>query len=198
VGDWQVLHIVASQFEGTFAPDALLGIVGEGGETVDLLEHAQVESGAVDGLEAAKGLVVLGEDADHLLSGVVGGGDVMTFDGVDQVGPVAFQEVKDEGSVGHVSDEGLTSSQHPVIASLSRALGRGIEDMINLLPERIDLWVAVSVIRAVRFLEALVDLLQGVEDTLVVDRLWEDGDHDISVVDTHIGDPVLGRTGQVR
>jgi hypothetical protein len=65
----------------------VLSIVGEGGETVDLFEDTQVQPSALNVLEAAEGLLVLGEDTDHLFGGLVGGGDVATLDGIDQPGP---------------------------------------------------------------------------------------------------------------
>jgi hypothetical protein len=67
------MHLVACQFQRALAPDTLLGIVGEGGEAVNLFEDAQVESRALNVLEAAESLVVLGENANDLLGGVVGG-----------------------------------------------------------------------------------------------------------------------------
>ena len=89
---------------------------------------------------------MLSEDADHLLGGVVGSWDVMAFDRIDQVGPMAFQEVEDESDVWHLCDEGLSLSQHLVIPSLGCALGTGIEDMVNILLECVDFQVTFSVI----------------------------------------------------
>ena len=70
-----------------------MGIIGEGSETIDFLEEGQVKPGTFDRLEAAEGLVVpctvqsrtvLGKDEDDLLGGVVGSGDVLALNGVDQ------------------------------------------------------------------------------------------------------------------
>ena len=49
---WQLLHLIASQFDRALAPDTLLGIVGEGAETVNFLEDAKVEPSTLDVLEA--------------------------------------------------------------------------------------------------------------------------------------------------
>jgi hypothetical protein len=64
--------------------------MSEGCEAVDLLEDAQVQPGRGNSLETTKGLVVLSEMANDLLGGVVGGGDEMAINGIDQAGPVAL------------------------------------------------------------------------------------------------------------
>jgi hypothetical protein len=79
---WQFFHLVTSQFQRTLAPDTLLSISGEGGEAVDLLKDGQIATSAVNILKATKGFVMLGEDADDLLGGVVGGRNEATFNGV--------------------------------------------------------------------------------------------------------------------
>ncbi len=38
---WQPLHLVASQFQRAFTPDAFLSIVGEGREAVNFLKDVQ-------------------------------------------------------------------------------------------------------------------------------------------------------------
>ena len=74
-GEGQVADVVAGEFEGALAAQAGCGVVGEGGEAVELLEDAEEEVGGFEALEAAEGLVVLVEAADDALGGVVGGWD---------------------------------------------------------------------------------------------------------------------------
>jgi hypothetical protein len=64
--DGYLTDVVASEFEGALAADALLGVFREGGEAIDLFEDTQVKARCVDILEAAEGFVVLGEDSDSL------------------------------------------------------------------------------------------------------------------------------------
>lgn len=92
---WQFLDLVTGQFEGTLAADARVGIVGEGGEAIDLLENSEVEANGFNAFKAAEGFVVLSEDADDLFGGVVGRGNESTFNGIDQAGPMAFEKGKD-------------------------------------------------------------------------------------------------------
>jgi hypothetical protein len=51
---WQLLDLVASQFEGALAPDALLGVVREGGEAIDLLEDTQVKPSTLNVLKTTE------------------------------------------------------------------------------------------------------------------------------------------------
>ena len=50
--------------------------------------------GRLKRLKAAESLVVLVKTANNEFDGVVGGGDGVTADAVDQFGPMAFQEIK--------------------------------------------------------------------------------------------------------
>ncbi len=77
-----------------------MGVVGERGETIDLLKDTQVEPCRLNVLKTAEGLVVLGKDANDLFGGVVGSRDDAALDGIDQLGPVAFQELKDRFRLG--------------------------------------------------------------------------------------------------
>ena len=128
---WQLLYLVTSQFQWRLAPDALLGIIRKGSKSVDLLEDPQVESGALDALEATESLVVLGENPDHLLGGIVSSRHDLTLNGIDQVGPVALQEVEDGLGFRVSSLKLLPLRQHFFIASSGRPLGTGLEDGVD-------------------------------------------------------------------
>ena len=92
--------VVAGQLQRAPAADPGLGILGEGGEAIELLEDGQVALGIGDGLEAAEVLVVLVEAADDQFDGVVGCRDGAGADAVGQLGPVAFQEIEDSAASG--------------------------------------------------------------------------------------------------
>ena len=97
--------------------------------------------------------------------------------------------------MGH---ELFSSSHHRVVASLGSAFGASIEDVIDVVLEDFDLGISFGIASSIDFLDVLVRLLQCVKDTLVVDGVWKDLSDHRSIVDSQIGDPVLGRTGQVR
>lgn len=103
--DWQLLDLVASQFERAFAPDVYLNVVGEGSEETSLLEDGQIDTCGLNILETAEGLVMPIEDADDLLSSIVGGWDMMALDGVDEFRVMMFQEVEETGGIGGSNDE---------------------------------------------------------------------------------------------
>ena len=127
-----------------------------------------------------------------MFGGIVRSGDVTAFDGIDQQGPMAFQEVKERCGVRPLRHESLPLSQHLVVAPLGRAFGARAEDAGDLVLESRHIRVAFGIVRAVDFFEALVNYLQGVEDALVVDGLGEDLGDDISVVNAHVGDDDTG------
>ena len=142
----------------------------------------------MDVLEATEGLVVLREDADHLFGGIVGGWDVLVFDAIDQVGPVAFQEVEDDGGIWRLGGEGGSLCQHLLVALLGRAFGAGVEDVLDLFPERLDFRIAFGVAVSVGLFEHLVDGLQRVEDAFVVHGARKDLGDDVAIVHAHVGD----------
>ena len=95
-GHGQVADVVAGELEGAVVTDSGLGVLGEGGEAIDLFEDGEVSVGMLDGLKATEGLVVLVKAANNEFDGVVGGGDGFAANAVDQFGPMAFEEVKDD------------------------------------------------------------------------------------------------------
>ena len=163
-----------------------MGVGGEGGEAIDLLENTQVEPCRLDVLESAEGLVVLGEDADDLFGGVVGCGDDATFDSVNQSGPVPFQEGKEGLCFWFLGDELLALGQHVFIATLGRALGLGIKDTHHLLAECFNLRMGFGVGVAIDLFEVLVKFLQGVKDTFVMSRLGKNMGDQWPVIDPHV------------
>ena len=83
MGHRELGDVVAGQLQGAFAPDAGLGILGKGGEAVDLLEDSQEEPGSVKGVEATEVLIVLVKTADNQFDGVVGARNDGTFDAIE-------------------------------------------------------------------------------------------------------------------
>ena len=90
----QAADVIASELEGAVVADSGLGVGREGSEAIDLFEDGEVSVGRLERLKAAEGLVMLVETSDHEFDGVVGGGDGVIANAVDQFGPVAFEEVK--------------------------------------------------------------------------------------------------------
>lgn len=74
--------------------------MGEGGKPVEFLKDGQVTLGMGDGLEAAEVLVMVVEAADDAFDGIIGGWDQVRADAVEQPGPMALQEVKDDCGLG--------------------------------------------------------------------------------------------------
>ena len=60
-GHGQVADVVAGELERAVVADSGLGVLGEGGEAIDLFEDGEVSVGMLDGLKATEGLVVLVE-----------------------------------------------------------------------------------------------------------------------------------------
>ena len=72
-----------------------LGILGKRGEAVELLENGQEQMGAVQVVKATEVLVMLVEASNDQFGSVVGTGDGLAFNTVNQLGPMAFQEQRD-------------------------------------------------------------------------------------------------------
>jgi hypothetical protein len=133
--------IVASELERGLAANGRLGVLGERGEAVEFFEESEVTLGMVDRLEAAEVLVVLVEAADDAFDGVVGGGDEGGADAVDELGPVAFEEVENEGGLGDRREVILTEGKHGGEALVGEGLGSGVKDGVDILLEGAGLWV---------------------------------------------------------
>lgn len=65
-------------------------MVGERGEAIQLVKHGQIKVDRGSTLKATKVLIVLVKATDDQLNGVVGLGDKLALDAIDQLGPVAF------------------------------------------------------------------------------------------------------------
>ena len=128
---WQVADVVASELEGTVVADFGLGIWREGGKAIDLLEDGEVGMGMVDGFKAAEGLVVLIEASNDEFDGVVGSGDGVTANAVDELGPMAFEEVKDDAGLRQGLDIVWAQGKHGSIALGGLDGGLGVEDVID-------------------------------------------------------------------
>ena len=89
-GHRQLAEVVTGQLQGAFAANPGLGIVREGRKPVQLLKNAQEDLGGLDTLEAAEVLVVLVKTANDLFHRVVGLGNDLTLDGVDQFRPAQW------------------------------------------------------------------------------------------------------------
>ena len=71
----------------------------ENGVKRQTFQDGQIDTSGFDALETVKGLVLV-QDANDLLGGIVGGGDVLTLDSVDELGPMAFQKVRGRQHLG--------------------------------------------------------------------------------------------------
>ncbi len=95
----------------------------EGGKAIYLLEDTQEELGGLDGIEAAEVLEVLVKPPDDQLHCVVGPGYDLTFDAIDQGGPVPLQEVEDDYDGRRLLHVALPQGHHFVVPLLGRACG---------------------------------------------------------------------------
>jgi hypothetical protein len=77
---------------------------------------------------------VLGEVADDLLSGVVGGGDEVAINGINQAGPVTLQKGEGGFDVWGLGDESVPLGQDLLITPLGGPFGVGLENLVNALP----------------------------------------------------------------
>ena len=87
--------IIAGELERGFAADTRLSVLRKRGETVEFFKDGEVELSGFDGLKTAEVLVMLVKAADDQFGGVVGGGDESRADGIDQPGPMEFEESED-------------------------------------------------------------------------------------------------------
>ena len=104
-GHGQLTDVITGQLQRAFAPNAGLGIGRKRGEPIKFFKDGQKKASGFDAVEAAEVLIVLVKAADNQLDGVVGPGDEVALDSVDQLGPVSFQEVKDGGGFAVVLDK---------------------------------------------------------------------------------------------
>ena len=98
-GHRQLTDIITGQLQGAFAPNARLGIGGKRGQAIKLLKDGQKKLSRVDAVEATEILIMLVKATDDQFDGIVGPGDEVAFDRIDQLGPVSFQEVKNGGGI---------------------------------------------------------------------------------------------------
>ena len=78
--------------------------MGEGSKTVEFFEDSQVGLSGKEGVEAAEVLVMLVKATDDEFGDIVGSGDSLTANGIDQFRPVELEEIKDgEGAWGDLS-----------------------------------------------------------------------------------------------
>ncbi len=140
---------------------------------------------------------MLVKDANDLLSGIVGGGDVLALNGVDEFGPMAFQKVKEAGRIGSLGDELLSLCKHLEIAPSSGAFGTSVKDVNDFLSENLHFGMSLGIRGAVDFSDALGEFLESVKDTLVVNGFGKDPRDDATVVDAHISDDDPGMVSLV-
>jgi hypothetical protein len=101
-GDRQAMDVVTGQLQRALAANGGLSVIGEGGQAIQFLENGQEGMGGFDALEVAEALVMLVEAPNNQFHGVVGFGDDLALNGVDQLEPVALQEVEDGGRAGGI------------------------------------------------------------------------------------------------
>ena len=174
----QLADVVAGQLQRALAADGGLGILREGRAAVDLLKDTQVTLRIGDGLEATEVLVMLVEAANDAFDGVIGRRDQVGADAVGEPGPMAFQEVKDDDSLGPGLDVVLTQGQDCGVTFRGQGQGFGVEDALDLLLELLGLRMLRGIVRAVGRLDMHLRLLQSMEDAFVMLSLRKDlGDH---------------------
>ncbi len=155
----QLTDVITSEFQRALAANGELSIVGKRGEAVDLLEYGQEALGGVDAVEAAEGWIVLVKATNNQFDGIVGLGNEVAFDGIDQFRPVSLQEIKDGGSFRLLSPIFLTQSQDLFVAFLGGAFGFGPENLNAGRAEGLDLGLAVSIPPALDFAAHGTDML---------------------------------------
>ena len=164
----------------------------EGSEAVDLLEDSQVALCMLDGLKATEVLVVLVEAADDEFDAVVGGGDQGGADAIEELRPVAFQEVEDGSGLGCSLDIAVAQSQHGGVAFMGQMGYFGVKDGIDLLFEDGSLRPVFGIVAAVDILDVALYILQSMEDTFVMDGLGEELGDKRTIVLAQIGDDDVG------
>ena len=102
---------------------------------------------------------MLAEDTNDLLGSIVGGGDVLAFNGVNQSGPVTFQESEDGFGLWGLVDKYLSLGQDLVVAALGGAFGSGLEDVVDFLSEGFHFRMGLGVICAIYRFEVFVEFL---------------------------------------
>ena len=124
--------------------------------------------GSVDIFEATEILIVLVETTDDQFDGVVGVRDDVTADGIEQLGPMALEEIKDRNSFR----DGLTGSgflsHNLLVAFLSFMRAIGVEDLVDLLFELLGFGMLLRIIGAVEIFDVLLDILQSVKNAGMV------------------------------
>ena len=180
--------VIASELQGGLAANAGLGILREWSEAVDFFKDAQVALGAFNGFEAAEVLIVLVKAADDKFCGVVRGRNFVTADGIDQLGPVEYQEVKDDGGGWGGLGVSIFEGEDLLVAEERFGRGLGVEDVVDELFELLGFGVVLGVVGAVNIFDVFLDVLQGVEDAQVMGGRGEDLRDDGAVILAQIGD----------
>ena len=187
----QVGDVVTGELEGGLAADMGLGILGEGGETIELLEDGEVSLGMAGRLKAVEALIVLVKAADDALDGIVGGGDVVGADAVGECGPVAFEEVEDSCGCRCGLHVVLALGEKGGAACVGQGGSVGVsggKEFVDLLLEARGWWVILGVAGAVDLFQEPLCGLERMEDALMMDGLGKDLGDDRAVVLAQVGD----------
>ena len=173
-GHGQLADVIASQLQRALAAQPGLGILREGCQAIDLLEDGEVSVGRLERLEAAEGLVVLVETPDDEFDGVVGSGDGVIANAVDQFGPVAFEEVKDDTGLIEGLDVLVAQRQHRCTTFCGLGRRFGVKDTIDLLFEPFSGRIVFGIIRSIDIFDVFLEILQSMKDAQMMESLRED------------------------
>ena len=187
-GHGQLTNIITSQLERALAPDIGLSVVGEGGETIQFFKDSQIKLSRLDTVETTESLIMAVKATNDHLDRIVGLGDEPTFNSIDQFGPMMLQEIENSVGLRVVLDKMFPPSHDLEIAFVSGPLSFGLENTSNLLAELEHLRLSEAIIRAIEAATGGADILQGMEDTFVMDGLGKDPDNIVAVVLAQVGD----------
>jgi hypothetical protein len=102
---------------------------------------------------------MLVKTSDDHLDGVVGLGNELTLDGIDQLGPMALQEIENDNCFGLVLDKLLPQRRDLVIALLSSPLGFGLKNGDDVLSELLHLRLGLGIISPIQLAARATDIL---------------------------------------
>lgn len=144
--------------------------------------------GAIEAIKATEVLIMLVKAADDQFGGVVGARDGLALNTVNQFGPMTFQEEKDGFGLWYLSEVLLSLVKQGQVALVGCAPGAGLENAANGLLEGHGLGMGFPVVGAIELLEASLQRLQGMKDTVVVDGGRKESGHQGVVLRPQVSD----------
>ena len=128
------------------------------------------------------------ESPDDQLHRIVGSGNQVAFDAVDQLRPMALQRAEHPRQFRLLSDPCLPLGHEAIISPLSRAFGARLQGPIEAVAQGNQPLVVAQLIPAIDLSQLPMQSLHRMEQTFVVLGLRENlGDHR-GIVSAQVGD----------